>query len=168
MKFIADGMLGKLARWLRLAGHDVIYIGDLGTPANEQDDVLLDRAKLERRVLLTCDLLLQRRARKTGIKSALIEGGDVVSQLVQVSKRSGRIIKITPENSRCPVCNGLLEIAGRKEVETKIPSTVARLHYKFWVCKSCGKTYWKGKHWETIIEMASHYYRTVTSKIEEV
>ena len=25
MKFLADGMLGKLARWLRMLGHDVIY-----------------------------------------------------------------------------------------------------------------------------------------------
>ena len=164
MKFIADGMLGKLARWLRLAGHDVTYIGDLRTPANEQDDALLDRAKLERRVLLTCDLLLHRRAKRSGIRSALVESSDVVKQLVEVSKRCGSKIEINPENSRCPMCNGLLEIAGRKEVRTKVPSTVARLHDKFWVCKSCGKTYWKGKHWETIIEMASHYYRTVTSE----
>ncbi|MCK4405879.1 MAG: DUF5615 family PIN-like protein, partial [Hadesarchaea archaeon] len=92
MRFVADGMLGKLARWLRLAGHDVIYIGNLKVPASEQDDVLLELAKLKRRVLLTCDLALHRRAKRVGIRSAYVESDDVVEQLVEVSKRCGRRI----------------------------------------------------------------------------
>ena len=72
MKFVTDGMLGKLTRWLRLAGHDVIYIGDLGVPANEQDNILISRANGEKRILLTCDVDLHRRARKTGSKSIFI------------------------------------------------------------------------------------------------
>jgi hypothetical protein len=161
MKFIADGMLGKLARWLRLAGHDVTYVGDLGVPADKQDEALLEWAKFERRMLLTCDLALHRRARHTGVRSALVGSSDVVGQLVEVSKRCGRRIQIRPENSRCPVCNGALELASKKEVEARVPSTVAKAHDKFWICKSCGKTYWKGKHWKTILEMASRYYQTV-------
>lgn len=159
MKFIADGMLGKLARWLRLAGHDVTYIGDLNLPANGQDDALLARARLERRLLLTCDLALHRRARHVGVRSALIESSDVVGQLAEVSKRCGRKIRIEPENSRCPMCNGSLKLAIKSEVKGKVPTTVLKAQREFWRCSSCGKIYWHGKHWKTILEMASRYNR---------
>ncbi len=161
MKFVADGMLGKLARWLRLAGHDVTYIGDLRVPANEQDDVLLERAKLQRRVLLTCDLGLHRRAKRAGIRSAYVESNDVVRQLVEVSKRCGQKIEIKPENSRCPVCNGSLKLASKDDVKNLVPATVLKAQREFWRCGKCGKTYWHGTHWKTILEMASRYNQIV-------
>jgi uncharacterized protein with PIN domain len=161
MKFIADGMLGKLARWLRLAGHDVIYIGDLKVPAGEQDDALLSLSRREDRVLLTCDIELHRRARRAGAKSAFIQGSDLVDQLVQVSRRSGSKINIRPENSRCPMCNGMLEEAGKEEVEGKVPANVLEGQSEFWRCSSCGKIYWHGTHWKTIVEMAERYNRMV-------
>ena len=161
MKFIADGMLGKLARWLRLAGYDVTYIGDLKIQAEEQDDVLLSLAREEKRVLLTCDIDLNRRARRAGLKSVFIQGSDLIDQLVEVSRRSGSKIQIQPENSRCPMCNGLLEEAGRGEIEGKVPATVLDNQNEFWRCSSCGKIYWKGSHWKTIVEMAERYNRMV-------
>jgi len=33
VNFIVDGMLGKLARWLRIMGHDVTYSTKLDDPA---------------------------------------------------------------------------------------------------------------------------------------
>jgi hypothetical protein len=161
MKFIADGMLGKLARWLRLAGHDVIYIGDLRVPAKEQDDILLSHARKGKRVLLTCDIGLHKRARRAGVRSAFIQSNDVVEQLVEVSRRSGRKVRIQPEDSRCPMCNGLLEAASKLEVKGKIPKTVLAAQQEFWRCRNCGKIYWKGSHWRTILEMAERYNRMV-------
>jgi uncharacterized protein with PIN domain len=161
MKFIADGMLGKLARWLRLAGHDVIYIGDLKVPAGEQDDTLLTISREEDRVLLTCDIELHRRARRAGVKSAFIQGSDLVDQLVQVSRSSGSRIQIRPENSRCPMCNGVLVEAARAEVGGKVPANVLKAQSEFWRCSSCGKIYWHGSHWKTIVEMAERYNRMV-------
>jgi uncharacterized protein with PIN domain len=161
MKFIADGMLGKLARWLRLAGHDVIYIGDLKVPAGEQDDALLSLSRGEDRVLLTSDIELHRRARRAGVKSAFVQGNDLVDQLVQVSRRSGSKIHIRPENSRCPMCNGMLEEVDKDEVEGKVPGNVLESQSEFWRCSSCGKIYWQGTHWKTIVEMAERYNRMV-------
>ena len=161
MRFLADGMLGRLARWLRLAGYDVTYVADLRTSANEQDSTLLDLAKVERRILLTCDQALHRRAKRAGVRSTLIESSDLIEQLAQVSKRLDEKIRIEPENSRCPVCNGLLGLASPEKVRKKVPATVVRSHERFWSCENCGKVYWKGKHWKTIIEMASRYSRMV-------
>jgi len=161
MKFIADGMLGKLTRWLRLAGHDVTYIGDLGVPADEQDDILISRAEGEKRVLLTCDVDLHRRAKRAGLKSVFIKSNDVVGQLVEVSKRCGHKIRIQPENSRCPMCNGTIEFADKNEIKGKVPDSVLDAQREFWRCSSCGKIYWQGKHWETILDMASRYDRMV-------
>ena len=150
-----------MARWLRLAGHDVLYIGDLRVPADEQDQFLVRRGKTERRALLTCDIGLHRNARRAGIRSVFIESTDVVDQLVEVSKRCGRRIRIEPENSRCPMCNGTLELAGKSEVEGKIPAEVIRVQREFWRCGDCGKIYWHGKHWKTILRMASEYERRI-------
>ncbi len=157
MEFIADGMLGKLARWLRLAGHDVVYVGDLKTPPEKQDDTLLERAAAEKRMLLTADLELHKRAVKAGTSSAYIVKKDVVSQLAEISQKIGLKIEISPENSRCPVCNGPLRSAERLEVEQLVPDSVFRSNVNFWRCKNCGKVYWKGGHWKTITEMASQY-----------
>jgi hypothetical protein len=96
-----------------------------------------------------------------GAKSVFIKSGDVIGQLAEVSRYCGERIRIDPKNSRCPACNGTLKSADRREVEMKIPSTVIKKHDRFWMCKSCGKVYWEGKHWKTITEMASHYYRIV-------
>lgn len=52
MKFLADGMLGKLTRWLRMLGQDVRY------SVQFDDSELLVLAKKEERVLLTKDLEL--------------------------------------------------------------------------------------------------------------
>ncbi len=161
MKFIADGMLGKLARWLRLAGYDVTYIGNMEIPPEKQDDALLEQAKLEERELMTHDLSLHHRAEKAGMRSIFIRSSDVVSQLVEVSKQGRLKVEISPENSRCPMCNGWLKSTSKKEIDGLVPETVLEAQQEFWQCVKCGKTYWRGKHWKTIIEMASRYNRMV-------
>jgi len=157
MKFIADGMLGKLARWLRLAGHDVTYIRDSNLPPEKQDDELLQKARNEKRTLLTADVALHKRAIKAGLRSTLIEGADIVSQLVEISKHLGQRIEIIPEKSRCPICNGPLEPVGKGKVEGLVPESVLKANSEFWRCTKCNKIYWKGKHWKSIIAMASKY-----------
>ena len=49
LRLLADGMLGRLARWLRLLGYDTAY-------ENDADDLYLARrARAEDRILLTRD-----------------------------------------------------------------------------------------------------------------
>jgi uncharacterized protein with PIN domain len=58
--FIADVMLGSLARWLRILGYDVVYDSRL------DDAALVERAVKEKRVILTRDRrLVERKGART-------------------------------------------------------------------------------------------------------
>jgi len=164
MKFIVDGMLGKLMRWLRLSGHDTLYVDDLDARGDE-DRSLLEVARSQGRILLTSDSELYRRAKKRNVKCALLKGENVVEQLLDISKFLGKKIEIDFENSRCPACNGELMEVGQSEVEGLVPEKVMRVHQKFWVCERCRKVYWEGSHWKNIRETAEKYERMVENAI---
>ncbi len=153
MRFLADGMLGKLTRWLRLAGQDVVYVGELEVPGEEQDSYLVRKARTERRILLTKDVELYRRACREGIRTILLRGTTIPSLLREISSECGSRIEINQEKSRCPVCNGRLKRKGADEVEGVLPAGV-KGRGPFWVCSGCGKVYWRGRHWENILKTA--------------
>ncbi len=144
MQFVADAMLGKLARWLRLSGYDVYY------SRNAKDEELLNVARHEGRVLLTRDITLAEKARRLGIKVALVESNSIEDQLIQLKRELGLRYERTPEKALCPGCNGSLEEVGREEVAELLPRGVLEAHKEFYRCTQCGKIYWQGKHWQSI------------------
>lgn len=151
MRFITDGMLGKLTRWLRLAGQDVVYIRDQSIDSENEDMSLLKLARKYSRTLITRDIDLHRIASQRGIKSILIKDtDDVAKQLVKISKSTKGPIKIDIEKSRCSVCNGELEAVVSSSVSDEVPDSVLENQKQFWRCKKCGKIYWHGGHWENI------------------
>ena len=103
MKFIADSMLGRLARWLRLSGYDVTYANDI------LDEGMLEHAKSEGRILLSKDKNLCKKAKSRGIETTLIMSEDILEQLKQVATEKRLTIRSTPELSRCPLCNAAVE-----------------------------------------------------------
>jgi len=145
-KFVADSMLGKLARWLRMSGYDVAYSKDL------EDEALMDIAA-EGRVLLTSDRELYRQAVRRGLEAELIESSDFLERLGQVRERRNLTIRDSPAYSRCPVCNGELEATEKVEVRGSVPGGVFEANEEFWRCRECKKVYWRGSHWEKIKEV---------------
>jgi len=144
MKFIADVMLGKLARYLRMAGSDVLYINNI------DDDEILLIAKDQDRIILTRDsLMLQRKECKNKIiNSILIRDDDFLKQLKQV--KDVLSLNLAPLLSRCLECNSLLEKVRKLELEGKVPPYVFRTQESFQYCARCGKYYWRGTHYENI------------------
>lgn len=137
-------MLGKLVRWLRFSGYDVEY-------SNKYADVeLLKKTSFSERILLTRDLELFNRAKKMGIKTVLIESGQLVDQLVQLKGHFGINLKENPEESLCPVCNGKIVSIEKGRVKGKVPEGVFENIPQFYKCVSCKKIYWEGTHWENI------------------
>jgi uncharacterized protein with PIN domain len=138
-RFLADEMLGSLARWLRIIGYDTTYAKDL----NDRD--VLELARSEGRILLTRDHQLAERAGERGL---LVTSTALDEQLEQVAAAYG--LKMDEPMSRCTVCNGPLRAAGGEEVEGRVPERVRSSHHEFYVCQNCGQVYWKGSHWDRI------------------
>ncbi len=142
--FLLDGMLGKLARWLRIAGFDSLYYRD------KDDNELIQEALRSNRVLLTRDRELVKRATKRYAHILLIEPEDTISQLSQIKEVFD--LTLEPSLSRCPVCNGGLVEESKENVSYRVPETSLNAFNEFWTCTECQKVYWKGTHWNKIQE----------------
>ncbi|MEM2875403.1 MAG: Mut7-C RNAse domain-containing protein [Candidatus Bathyarchaeia archaeon] len=144
LKFVVDGMLGKIARWLRILGYDVKY-------ENSLDDLsLIKIAQDERRILLTRDILLYRRAIAKRINSILLEDESRFSNLVKLSREVGIKLEIDTLTSRCPKCNSRIEPVTKVSVHGKVPEKTFERLNEFWLCPNCGQVYWRGSHWRNI------------------
>lgn len=136
-RFVADTMLGRLAKWLRILGYDTHY-----DPALD-DDALLRIAQAENRILLTRDHAL---ARRGGTHAFLVDHEDLISQLRMIRERFG-----DPGDapfSRCPVCNARLVAVPREAVVSHVPAFVWQQYERFHRCPACGRIYWPGTHFE--------------------
>ena len=138
-RFLVDGMLGRLAKWLRAAGHDVVY------EAPFDDLALAERARREERVLLTGDVEL---AQRRGVRSLLIQADDLDGQLRQVLA----LFPAPGVGSRCMVCNAVLQEVPLSAVQDFVPARVLEYHTHFWLCPSCRRVYWQGTHWRHMQE----------------
>ncbi len=145
MKLLADGMLGSLAKWLRILGYDTLYF------PNADDDELARIARAEGRILLTRDEGL---ARRRGLKTLLIESEQLKEQLRQV------IANVGPASgepfSRCPLCNTPLQKVKKEAVRGRVPPYIFRTQEHFSLCPHCGKIFWRGTHWKRMREEIAH------------
>jgi uncharacterized protein with PIN domain len=144
VKFIADGMLGKLARWLRILGQDVKY-------SNQSDDAeLVAIAEKEQRVLLTRDLELYQHAVAKGIDAFYVEGRTEAEKLAKLAERFDFSLTIDLRRSRCPRCNTRIRLTPKETIAEKVEKNTL-IHYdEFWKCPKCGQVYWQGAHWKGI------------------
>jgi len=144
-------MVGRLARWLRLIGNDVVYSRDL------TDSELIRRAITEARILLTSDVELYRRAVADGADSFLVKGGTEAERLARIAKRFRIDLNIDTATSRCPTCNATIRPIKKEQVKEKVPPSTYEVFNEFWECtnRDCGKIYWQGSHWKKIGEHLS-------------
>ncbi len=137
-------MLGSLARWLRMMGHDVVYKFGL------EDDKLMALAKEEDRVLLTRDLTLYRRSTTRGISAFFVEGKTEAERLAALSKHFGIALEIDLRTSRCPKCNTPIQTVPKTQIENRVEKNTFVHYDEFWECSNCRKVYWQGAHWPKI------------------
>jgi uncharacterized protein with PIN domain len=137
MRFIADVMLGRLAKRMRLLGFDVLYDRTF-------DDNGIIRLSLEQsRVILTRDTELVRRpmaANHTFIKHDAVD--DQIRQILDTFMiQSG-----TGPLTRCSRCNEPLRPLSRRDARNRVPQYVYERYDDFLNCAKCERTYWRGTH----------------------
>ena len=138
-------MLGSLARKLRAVGFDTYYF------KSGLDSELLAQAAGDGRVILSADRALVATARRRGLPAVLVTGRSDAVRLKRVVEGSKEIgVQLMRGDSLCSVCNGALRPLGRRRVEGRAPASVVVRHRVFYECASCGKVYWKGRHWKKL------------------
>lgn len=154
LKFLADGMLGKLTRWLRILGCDVEYASDLA------DAELLRIAKSQKRVLLTKDFEFYKQAVGRNIETYYLEGQMTHEKLAELAKRFSINLTVDMTTSRCPKCNTPVKEAPKSQIEEKVEMNTLKGYEEFWLCPKCGQVYWQGAHWnkirETLLQARQH------------
>lgn len=151
MKFIADAMLGRLARWLRLLGYDALYYPQI------EDGLLLRIAREENRILLTRDTRL---VKVRGVqRHLLLSENNPFEQLKKVIAAFN--LKDFSLMSRCAECNASLTVVPKENIKNFVPEYVYRTSDVFKQCEGCGKLYWKGTHPEKFKKKLSEVLRTV-------
>ncbi len=142
LRFAADKMLGRLARWLRIIGQDVIY----GQHLSGQG--LVRTATRERRVMLTRDRKVWRRNRE---RSIFIRDDHFRAQLRQVVEECG----LDPFGgllTRCVECNERLQPIVKEEVRDTVPPYVFETQDLFSVCPGCRRVFWPATHQQLMVE----------------
>jgi uncharacterized protein with PIN domain len=138
-------MLGTLAKWLRIYGFDTFYAS-----AEITDEELIKISKKENRVFVTRDKKLVHQARRENIHVIQITSTNIDEQLGKILsdvKMDRNIIL-----SRCLICNSVVDDISKKNVEDKVPKRVFENNEEFWYCPRCDKIYWRGSHYEKMIE----------------
>ncbi len=136
-RFLCDGHLGRLARWLRLLGFDTLW-----DPAWREAEVAR-RGVNEGRTVLSRSLALLKRRELT--RAMLVRPDDPREQVRQVAIRFG-LAGRERSFSRCSVCNGEIEPVAKADVLPLIPPKTAAWLDDYYRCTGCGKLYWEGTH----------------------
>ncbi len=144
VRFITDGNLGTLAKWLRILGYDTLYYR-----RNADRDFLL-KAEKEGRIALT---------RKRDLARLPHQGRLVVVNAARAGAQIGEVLEalsLQPDPARrmsiCLNCNASLEEIRKEAAEGLVPAFVYDKSTHFRRCPLCGKIFWPGTHGEHVEE----------------
>lgn len=146
IRFIADANVIKLGRLLILLGFDVACY------PSYPDKVIADIAGTENRIVLTRDTDLLKRNKI--VFARRIRADLPYDQLVETIRFFG-LEKLISFFSRCTACNIKLETVAKKEVVHLLEPKTKRYFHTFFQCPQCKNIFWKGSHYDNIIQKIS-------------
>lgn len=140
-KFVADVHLGTLAKYLRMLGFDTLYDN------RYEDEEIAVISSGESRIVLTRDKeLLKRNEVRAGY---WLRSKNPADQLIEVFSRYA-LYAVTAPFTICLECNGTLKPVDKFEIENKLSENTKRYYDEYAICKTCGKIFWKGSHYENM------------------
>lgn len=137
IKLATDRTLGRLTKWLRILGYDVISIS---YPSSKE----LTCWQNENRIYLT-----RIRKQKKGI---VIESDILEDQLREVIKKLKIPINKDLILTRCLRCNLRLQKIEHNDVKDLVPDYIFQRHSQFLKCPKCKKIYWPGSHRKRMLQ----------------
>jgi uncharacterized protein with PIN domain len=145
-KFIVDQNVGKMTKWLRMAGFDA----SLFTGAD--DAAIVAAALAENRILLTRDRrIMKRHVIVAGhIKAILIESAHFKEQVQQVVSTLRLDKSSIHPFTTCLECNKRLQECAKEVIKSRVPPYVYRTQEHFAECPACHRLYWQGTHWQAM------------------
>ena len=156
LRFVADCMLGRLARWLRAFGFDVVY-----HPFAE-DEQLVRWARQRGAILLTRDTHLAQGGsgapippppeKVPQVRVIFLQHDRVEGQLRQVVTEAPIDLSQAQPLTRCTACNEPLRTVEKEAVRDRIPPYVYATQEIFSLCPGCQRIYWQGTHASRIRE----------------
>jgi hypothetical protein len=139
MTFVADCMLGKLAKWLKILGFDVLFF------SKAADKDLVELSRREDRVLLTRDTgLIEKTAKRPN--RLFVRSDDWEDQVVQVLDELELWDDVRP-NTRCIECNLPLKSLERERARNLVTPYVSEHASSFAICPDCNRVFWQGTHY---------------------
>lgn len=149
LRFVLDTHLGKLAHHLRMLGFDTLYRNDY-----TRDDLVRIAESEDRIVLSKSRVLLGKDVIEAGYR---VVSSDPREQLTEVLRRFDLWRSVHPFQ-RCLHCNAVLHSAPRESVIDHLPERVRESYDDFTECPLCRRTYWKGTHFEKMMEFTRQVY----------
>ena len=137
-RWLADEMVGRLARYLRFVGCDTVYARGMSDPE------ILALAEREDRVILTRDRELARRT-----SNALLLTSPFLRDQWQAVRAAFPDLPDRVAFERCTDCNGPLHAVDASfgaPPDPKVPWDRAARGMPLYRCATCGHYYWEGSH----------------------
>jgi len=147
-RFVCDASLGGLARWLRAAGYETLWM------ENAKAEELLQRARSIGATLVTTD---SRMVERSVVRKGEIQVQWIPSDLPRLAQLHMlmRDLSLKVRDPRCMSCGGELRAVSKDEVRDRIPPRTARWKDDYFLCSGCGQLLWQGTHWERIARRLS-------------
>ena len=139
MKFVADCMLGRLAKWLKILGFDVLYF------SKAEDRDLVEISRREGRILLTRDTGLIEKTKRR--KNRFFVASDKWDEQVVEVLDAFRLWDGVRPNSRCIECNRPLKPLAWERARNLVIPYVLEHAASFALCPGCGRVFWQGTHY---------------------
>ncbi len=137
-RWLADEMLGRLARYLRFLGHDTEYARGLS------DMEIRDRVRRENRILITRD-----RALAAVVPGALLLRTPRLDEQLRAVREAFPAFSYDITFDRCGLCNGPLErtdLPTDSSAPRNLPSDRVRAGLPLYRCVRCHQYFWEGSH----------------------
>ncbi|KAF0742915.1 hypothetical protein Ae201684P_000844 [Aphanomyces euteiches] len=137
LRFLSDSNLGKVSRWLRMRGVDIVQFDDLDRSK------FLDQAITEKRIILTSDRKLAQR--RSAAAYFLVSSDDPRKQFPEIIKHFGLSTTGEVSEPRCSRCNcDGFRMVDRETARNaqRIPEETLETISEYWQCQACKKIFW--------------------------